>query len=207
MKVAVVNYGMGNLGSVRRALSELGAVVSVVDDPAELHAADRIVLPGVGSFAGAMESLTERGWTEAIRAQVLGEGKPILGICLGMQLLASRGYEHGVTAGLGLIEGEVVSLDTLGCTQRLPHVGWNEIVWHSGHALFDGIPVGTDFYFVHTFAFKPVDAQSVLALTDYGVPVVCAVGRANILGVQYHPEKSSRAGFRQLKLFLERSPC
>lgn len=207
MKVGVVNYGMGNIGSVRRALCRLGADPVSLDDPTELAEVDRFVIPGVGSFADAMANMVQRGWHDEIRRQVLEQGKLALGICLGMQLLASRGLEHGDTEGLDLIPGEVRRLDVLGCTLRIPHVGWNQLACVGEHPLCAGTPTGTDFYFVHSFAFVTQDPQDVLASVDYGVPVAAAVARGNALGLQHHPEKSGKAGFRQIKNFLEMAPC
>jgi len=207
MKVAIVDYSMGNLGSVIRALAELGADAFIAGRPEQLAAAERIVLPGVGSFADGMAHLAAHGWTEAIRQAVFA-GRPLLGICLGMQLLASRGTEGGDYAGLGLIPGEVSRLTALGCGQRIPHVGWNNIrvVGNSG-GLFVGIPNGTDFYFVHSFAFQATEISDVLADVNYGITFPAAVGRGHVFGAQFHPEKSSRAGFRLLRNFLDYKPC
>jgi glutamine amidotransferase len=207
MKIAIVNYGMGNIGSVRRALTELGADATPIEDPAKLDSADRIVLPGVGSFGDAMRNLVQRGWREELRRQVLDKGKPLLGICLGMQLLASRGTEDGESAGLDLVPGAIIALRELGCALRVPHVGWNSIASLSGHAFFSGIPTNTDFYFVHSFGFRPDDERHVIARTEYGISIVAAVGNGNVMGAQYHPEKSAKAGFRQLKNFLDFRPC
>jgi imidazole glycerol-phosphate synthase subunit HisH len=210
MKIAVVDYGLGNLGSVLRALAELGADAAIAERPEQLAAAERIILPGVGSFTDGMAYLNEHGWSDEIRRQTLEIGKPLLGICLGMQLLASVGSEGASgsnTPGLDLISGQVVRLDTLGCTLRIPHVGWNAIVPCGEPALFAGIPAGTDFYFVHSFAFRPARPEDILASTDYGVPVVAAIGNGCVLGTQFHPEKSSKAGLRLLKNFLELAPC
>jgi glutamine amidotransferase len=161
----------------------------------------------VGSFADGMAHLEERGWTAALRAEV-GAGKPLLGICLGMQLLASHGTEGGDTPGLDLVPGAVRRLEALGCALRVPHVGWNAITpAGSGGGLFAAISPGTDFYFVHSYAFVPESAEHVLARTDYGVPVVAAVARGNVFGTQFHPEKSSRAGLRLLRNFLEGAAC
>lgn len=208
MKVAVVDYGMGNLGSVNRALALLGAQGHIAGQPDDLKTADRIILPGVGSFGDGMRHLTERGWVEEIRRQVLENGKPLLGICLGMQLLATMGTEGEDTLGLGLIAGRVVRLDTIGCTLRIPHVGWNSIALsHSDSALFQGIPDGTDFYFVHSFAFQPANGSHIDATTPYDIPVVAAVSDGAVLGTQFHPEKSSKAGLRLLRNFLDFTPC
>lgn len=208
MKVAVVDYGMGNLGSVCRALSELGAEPRVAESPAQLSSADRLVLPGVGSFGEGMENLAAGGWIDEIRREVREMGKPLLGICLGMQLLAARGTEAGGAEGIGLLSGEVMRLDSMGCSLRLPHVGWNSVsLTAAADGLFAGIASGTDFYFVHSFAYRPTDQADVLAYTDYGIPVVAAVGQGSVLGTQFHPEKSSKAGFRLLRNFLELPPC
>ncbi len=207
MKIAIVDYGMGNLGSVSRALAELGAQPVITDHPEKLAEAARIVLPGVGSFADGMVNLAERGWIGAIREQV-ASGKPLLGICLGMQLLASHGTEGGNNAGFDLISGEVVRLDTLGCSLRIPHVGWNNVtLTNKSEELFADIPKGTDFYFVHSFAFRAEAGEDVLAYTDYGIPVVAAINHGRVFGTQFHPEKSSKAGFQLLKNFLNLKPC
>jgi imidazole glycerol-phosphate synthase subunit HisH len=203
MKVAVIDYGLGNLGSVRRAIAELGAEPVLADKPEQLAAADRVILPGVGSFADGMALLQKRGWVGPLRETK----KPVLGICLGMQLLASRGTEGGDTEGLDLIPGEVVGLETLGCELRIPHVGWNALTVPSSTRMLRGIPSGTDFYFVHSFVFQPREATDVAATTSYGVPVTAVVGRGNVMGTQFHPEKSSKAGFRVLRNFLDAGAC
>ncbi|MBS1141857.1 MAG: imidazole glycerol phosphate synthase subunit HisH [Proteobacteria bacterium] len=210
MKVAIIDYGMGNLGSVRRALDELDAKAVIVSRPEQAASADRLVLPGVGSFADGMASLRDSGWIAAIREQVVDKGKPLLGICLGMQLLADHGDEGlvgGFSQGLGLVRGKVVRLDRLGCAMRIPHVGWNAIEPATDTALFAGIPDGTDFYFVHSYAFQAEEPADVFATCDYGVRFAAAIGRGNVMGTQFHPEKSSRAGFSVLRNFLEISPC
>jgi glutamine amidotransferase len=211
MIVSIVDYGMGNLASVQRALLELGATPVVIDDPEQLQQADRIILPGVGSFGDAMELLQGRGWVEAIRAQVLDQGKALLGICLGMQLLAQSGSEGECdTSGLGLIPGDVVHLSRLGCTLRVPHVGWNAITaspLSPPSPLLAGIPDGTDFYFVHSYAFRTQEPSHLLASTDYDIPVAAVICSGSVFGTQFHPEKSSKAGFRLLKNFLEFSSC
>ena len=202
MKVALIDYGLGNLGSVRRAIGELGADPQLADTPAKLACADRIILPGVGAFADGMALLQKGGWVSAIREEA-GKGKPLLGICLGMQLLATQGLEGGRTEGLGLIPGDVVPLAGLGCELRIPHVGWNSVALRDpGASMMRGIPAGTDFYFVHSYAFQPSDERDVVATTSYGIPIPAAVARRSVMGTQFHPEKSSRAGFRLLRNFL-----
>jgi glutamine amidotransferase len=207
MKVALVNYGMGNLASVRRALEDLDAIVVDAQHPAALFDADRIVLPGVGAFAQGMERLEHGGWPEALQRLVGEEGRPILGICLGMQMLATEGDEGGPRPGLGLVEGRIRRLDALGCGLRIPHVGWNDVKHTDSHPLFAHIGQDADFYFVHSFAFDAAHGGDVAAWTDYGVPVAAAVSRGNVFGTQFHPEKSSKAGRQLLRNFLDHAPC
>ena len=212
MKVGVVDYGVGNLGSVLRALEELRVTPVLVNRATEMHATQCLILPGVGNFADCSRLLDAGGWVTALRDEVQGYGRPLLGVCVGMQLLADNSTEGAVeghyTAGLGLIPGEVRHLRSFGCTQRVPHVGWNGITRtrHDDH-LFHTIPDGTDFYFVHSYAFSPRDRADVLATTDCGVPVTAAVRRGQVWGTQFHPEKSSRAGLRLLRNFIEGSAC
>lgn len=207
MRVAVINYGMGNLGSVRRALAELGADVCIAESPPDLRSADRIILPGVGSFADGMANLVAQGWLDELRGECCERNKPLLGICLGMQLLASDGTEGGHSLGLDLIAGSVVRLDTLGCQHRIPHVGWNGVHGRQDSVLFKGLPEGTDFYFVHSFVFRTRNETHVSATADYGVMIAAAVERDHIFGTQFHPEKSSKAGFKVLQNFLSYRPC
>jgi glutamine amidotransferase len=202
MKVGVVNYGMGNLGSVRRAFEDLGATVVIATEPSVLFYTDRIVLPGVGNFAEGMQRLRAGGWVEALNSLVREHQRPLLGICLGMQMLAAEGEEGGVTAALGFIPGRIRRIDALGCTLRVPHVGWNEVDYTAPEPLFAGVPDGSDFYFVHSYAFEPSDDRDVVARTDYGVPLVAAVRHGVVVGTQFHPEKSSRGGRQLLRNFL-----
>lgn len=212
MKVGVIDYGVGNLGSVLRALEELGVAPVLVNRAAEMHATDCLILPGVGNFADCARLLNEGGWNTALREEVFGYKKPLLGICVGMQLLADNSTEgaaegHNIL-GLGFIPGQVRHLGSFGCSLRVPHVGWNGITrtCRDDH-LLTGIPDGTDFYFVHSFAFAPQDPADVLATTDYDVSIAAAVRRGNIWGTQFHPEKSSRAGIRLLRNFIEGPAC
>ncbi len=214
MRVGVIDYGVGNLGSVMRALEELRSNPILVTRPSDLHLVDSIILPGVGNFTDCAQILYRDGWSDAIHEEASLKCKPLLGICLGMQLLATSGAEGARdncangTRGLGLIPGRVLELAVLGCSLRIPHVGWNEIkIQTSSGTLFDGIPDGTDFYFVHSYAFVAENPAHVLATSIYGVPVVAAVRRENVWGTQFHPEKSSRAGFRLLRNFIDSATC
>jgi len=204
--VALVYYGINNLASVRRALTDLGADVVIAERPDALAAASRIVLPGVGAFGEAMGRLRGGGWVEALREQVVDRGTPFLGICLGMQVLATSSDEAGFHEGLGLVPGCVRRLDAFGCSLRIPHVGWNEVHFVDNAALFRAIPQATDFYFVHSYAFAPDCAETVCATTTYGATLTAAVQHGHIFGTQFHPEKSSRAGRQILRNFLEHQP-
>ena len=207
MKVAIINYGMGNLGSVRRALEDLGADAFIAEHPFALAAANRAILPGVGAFGEGMVRLRDGGWTQALQHFAQVDRKPLLGICLGMQMLVSEGEEHGHTAGLGLIDGRVRHLGDLGCELRVPHVGWNDVKFPAEQPLFAHVPQHSDFYFVHSYAVVAAHAEDVAAVADYGVEVVAGLRHGNVFGTQFHPEKSSRVGRQVLRNFLEYVAC
>jgi glutamine amidotransferase len=214
MIVGVVDYGVGNVGSVVRALEELRVTPVLISRAADSHTADSFILPGVGNFTDCASLLHEGGWRQALLDEVQGGGKPLLGICLGMQLLATFGMEGAPdnefigTPGLDLLPGRVENLRVLGCKLRVPHVGWNDVTSSpKSDVLFNGIADGTDFYFVHSYAFVPDDPSHVVATTRYDIQVTAAVRFGHIWGTQFHPEKSSRAGFRILQNFIENSPC
>jgi glutamine amidotransferase len=204
MSVLIIDYGMCNLGSVKRAFEECGATAEISDSPSDAGKASHLVLPGVGAFADAMKNIVSAGWDVALRKNVIDQEIPILGICLGMQLLAERGFEGGSHEGLGLIGGEVIKIhDTESTgTLRVPHVGWNEIQKKKDHALLNKVESKTDFYFVHSYCFKAANSEDILATTSYGLEFASIVQRKKIMGVQFHPEKSSRAGFQIIKNFL-----
>lgn len=206
MNVGIINYGMGNIGSVVRALSLLGVQPLVMDSPKDFDRVQKVILPGVGAFSAAMRNLRESGWVEAFAVHVRQGGMPLLGICLGMQLLADEGEENGPSEGLGLIPGRVVPIPASETT-RVPHVGWNEVVSTGGSTLLDGIPAGTDFYFVHSYVFATAETSHVAATSNYGGQFAAAVSRDNVSGTQFHPEKSSRAGAKLLQNFLGNVAC
>ena len=206
MNVAIVNYGMGNLASVEKAVETLGHSAFVIDDPMHIDGSDRLILPGVGAFGEGMDRLERGGWVEPIRSAAAA-GKPLLGICLGMQFLAERGKEGAERDGLGLIPGEIVSLRDLGCQERVPHVGWNETCATRDDPLFAGLPASADYYYVHSYAFSPASAANVLATVDYGCDVTAVVRSGRIWGTQFHPEKSSKAGLQLLRNFIELAEC
>jgi imidazole glycerol-phosphate synthase subunit HisH len=199
--IAVVDYGMGNRRSVEKALEHVGTRAVITRDPAELQAADGLVIPGVGAFPLAMRRLTELGLVALIRDRAAA-GVPILGICLGMQLLFERSEELEPTDGLGLLEGTVTKLETGGL--RVPHIGWNEVSFRAdGGPLIEGLPVGgCAFYHVHSLAARPSRPQDVIGTTEYGERFATIVGRDAVMGVQFHPEKSSAHGLKMLGNFV-----
>ncbi len=202
-KVAVIDYGAGNLRSVAKAVEAAGGDVLVTADPAEVLNADRIVLPGVGAFAHCIGSLKRvPGLVAALERRVREQGAPFLGVCVGMQLLADRGTEHGATDGLGWIGGAVTRLAPGDAALKIPHMGWTEVAPRTAHPV---VGAGTG-YFVHSYRFAPSDAASVVADCDYGGSFAAAVGRDNILGVQFHPEKSQAYGLGVLSAFLKWRP-
>jgi glutamine amidotransferase len=199
VQIAVVDYGMGNRRSVEKALLHVGAQASVTSDASHLRAADGLVVPGVGAFPRAMESLRSLGLDDLLRERVEA-GTPVLGICLGMQLAFERSTELGGARGLGLVPGEVRQLNP--GELKLPHIGWNEVAFvERGSALIGGLPMRCAFYHVHSFAPVPTFPEDVLGSATYGAPFVTAVQRGSFYGVQFHPEKSSAAGMRLLANF------
>jgi glutamine amidotransferase len=211
MRIAVVDYGSGNLASASRALAlaadrlGLAVTVSVTADPDAVAAADRIVLPGQGAFADCAHGLASvNGMTDAIEAATRA-GRPFLGICVGMQLMAERGLEHEVTRGFGWIKGDVAEMPAPGL--RLPQMGWNELLFVPGsHKLLDGLAPGDNVYFVHSYALTAGDPAETIGTTDYGGPVVAFVASGNRAGTQFHVEKSQEVGLRILANFLTWSP-
>ncbi len=204
--VGVLDYGMGNLHSVRNALETLGADVMVCSRPEDIWNVDRLVMPGVGTFDRCMANLTRDGLIEAVRESVFKDGKPIFGICLGMQVMATRGFENGEHDGLGWIDAEVVRLKPDDTTLRIPHVGWDNIEWRDGLGLFSGLPPSPEFYFVHSYHMKCRNILESVATCDYGENVTVAVRKNNIFGTQFHPEKSQDYGLGVLSNFLKWQP-
>jgi glutamine amidotransferase len=209
--VALIDYGSGNLASAAKALAKAaegtGHDIVTTADPAAVKAAERIVLPGVGAFADCMRGLSSiPGMVAMLREKVLKEGAPFLGICVGMQLLATVGREFGDHAGLGWIAGEVVKIAPSDPALKIPHMGWNELQIARRHALLDGIDSGAHAYFVHSYQFKPALPDDLIATTDYGGTLTAVIGNENIAGTQFHPEKSQATGLKLLSNFLKWRP-
>ncbi len=189
---------MGNLRSVEKALKKVGGDVLVTSNPDHLEQAEAVVLPGVGAFRDCIKNLQQRGLLEGV-LEAIHEGKPYLGICLGLQILFTESEEFGYTRGLDVIRGRVVRFRTEGL--KIPHMGWNTVSYRREHPLFAGIPDGSYFYFVHSYYVVPEDDDVVLGTTDYGVEFVSAVQKGNIMAVQFHPEKSQSLGLQMLGNF------
>lgn len=202
--IAVADYGMGNLHSVRKALESLGATVAVTDDPAELESAPGFILPGVGAFGDAMQGLQVRGILETARnraAEAAGGGRPFLGICLGMQVLVDEGEEDPGVRGLGVISGTCPRL--VRSTVKIPHMGWNSLAFRQpDNPLFDGLGDSPSVYFVHSYEVRPSDPGDVAAVADYEGEVVASLRRANLFATQFHPEKSQKVGLGILANFI-----
>jgi glutamine amidotransferase len=216
MRVAIIDYGSGNLRSATKAFeraareSGIAAEIELTDKADRVAAADRIVLPGVGAFADCRAGLDAvPGMVEALEEAVRGKGKPFLGICVGMQLMASRGLEKVVTDGLGWIAGDVREMTPADAALKIPQIGWNTIHVKHSHPLLDGIETGEKglhAYFVHSYQFDTKRVEDMLAVTDYGGPVPAIVGRDNMVGTQFHPEKSQALGLALIANFLRWKP-
>ncbi|MBI5164324.1 MAG: imidazole glycerol phosphate synthase subunit HisH [Magnetospirillum sp.] len=214
MRVAIVDYGSGNLRSAAKAFERvvaeagLGAKVTVTADADVVARADRIVLPGVGAFADCKAGLLALpGMVEAMSEQVLERGRPFLGICVGMQLLATTGKEHGIHAGLDWIPGEVLPITPSDAALKVPHMGWNELAFVPGrHPLLADLPENPHAYFVHSYRFACAEPRHSLARVDYGGPITAVVGKDSIVGTQFHPEKSQATGLKVIENFLRWSP-
>lgn len=212
MTIAVIDYGSGNLHSAAKAIElaarENGETVSVTSDAKALKDAKRVVLPGVGAFADCKRGLAGiPGMIEALEKEVIRNGKPFLGICVGMQLMAERGLEDGVHEGLDWIKGEVRKLTPSDPTLKIPHMGWNDLQMKSKrHPLFKGLESGSDAYFVHSYHLVCENERDVLAETDYGGSVAAVIGRDNMVGTQFHPEKSQAVGLKLIANFLAWNP-
>jgi imidazole glycerol-phosphate synthase subunit HisH len=210
--VALIDYGSGNLRSAEKALARVaseagtGHEIVVTADPAQVDSAERIVLPGVGAFADCMRGVSSiSGMIDVLEERVLTRGTPFLGICVGMQLLAEVGREHGDHKGFGWISGDVVRISPRDASLKIPHMGWNALSLNVMHPMLSGMN-SADVYFVHSYCIRPSNRAHVLATTDYGGEIAAIVGRDNIIGTQFHPEKSQATGLAFLERFLTWRP-
>lgn len=202
--IVIIDYGMGNLRSVQKGLEKVGATAEITSDPAKILAAERVILPGVGAFADAMDELRRRDLIAPLK-EILAADKPFLGICLGLQLLFERGHEDGLHEGLGFFAGEVVRFE-VPAGFKVPHMGWNELDVRRPTPLLEGLPERPHMYFVHSYYAAPVDPEIVIAEASYPAPFTAMVGRGNVFAAQFHPEKSQTDGLRILRNFAEYAP-
>jgi imidazole glycerol-phosphate synthase subunit HisH len=207
MEAVIIDYGSGNLRSAAKAFERAGAAVRVTADADEVRRAERVVLPGVGAFADCKRGLDAvPGMVEALEETVRRRGRPFLGICVGMQLMATCGREFETVPGLGWLKGEVVSIRPADRRFKIPHMGWNELLFQRPHALTDGLAPGAHAYFVHSFHLAGGDNTDLVATTDYGGPVTAIVAHDNVAGTQFHPEKSQETGLKLIANFLAWRP-
>ena len=200
--IAIIDYGVGNLFSLSSSFAAIGVEAVVTSDPAVIRAADRLILPGVGAFEDAAYKLRESGMADLVKEEA-AKGKPIMGICLGMQLLFEKSFEYGEHEGLGLIKGSVRPIsDVIPTGLKIPHIGWNALHFTRPNPLFKYLKEGEFVYFVHSFYAADCD-DAVIATAEYGAPLTAAVGRGNVFGCQFHPEKSGNVGLKILKAFCE----
>ena len=213
MRVAIVDYGSGNLRSAAKAFERaaaeggISARIETTNEPEAVARADRVVLPGVGAFADCRRGLAAvPGLEAALHETAIAHGRPFLGICVGMQLMADRGREFETVAGLGWIAGEVVAIEPRDPALKIPHMGWNEIEPRTPHPLLTGLGAGAHAYFVHSYHFRLAGPADLVAVTDYGGPLTAVIGHGNLAGTQFHPEKSQEAGLRLIGNFLRWRP-
>tara|TARA_B100000965_G_C19592400_1_gene758547 strand:- start:143 stop:763 length:621 start_codon:yes stop_codon:yes gene_type:complete len=200
--IGVINFGLGNLGSITNSFEEINCKSIIIDNPIDINKVDHLILPGVGSFRVGMENLLKKGWEKSIFDH-FKKGKPILGICLGMQLLFDWGEEDGGHKGLGLIKGQVKKMKTVK-NRKLPHVGWNELNFKKKHPIFENVREHVDYYFVHSYECEVEDKSNIISTSNYGAEVVSCVGNGkNVVGTQFHPEKSPPNGLSILKNFFD----
>ncbi len=202
--IAIIDYGSGNVGAIANIYKQLKVPHLITGDLSELAQAERYILPGVGAFDTTMKHLKDSGMVELLNEQVLGSGKKVLGICVGMQILAESS-EEGEESGLGWIKGRVRKIDPskLPAAPRLPHMGWNTVITTPGARLFDGVDAAHGFYFLHSFYFDPARTEDVTATVDYGGQITCGVAHGNVFGMQFHPEKSHANGVAIFRNFAE----
>lgn len=203
MKIGIINYEMGNIESVKNSIVRLGYEYEIIDNSHNFENFNRLILPGVGSFKQGMDNLVQSGIDLKLKTYVKNENVKLLGICLGMQMLATFGDEGGGSAGLDLIPGNVSRMSGNGSVLKLPHVGWNQVYFMKNNKIFNGMSDCLDFYFVHSYFFIPDDKNNILATTFYGSQFPCIINKGNVFGYQFHPEKSSKAGSIILKNFIE----
>jgi imidazole glycerol-phosphate synthase subunit HisH len=202
IKVAIINYGIGNIRSLYNSLKKIEIEAEIITDPELIYKFSKVFLPGVGSYKDAIEMIKKIGWDKAIKKFTFNKNKSLFGICVGMQILSTYGYEYGKSEGLNIIEGDVKHLDKQNCELKLPHIGWNNIKIINKNLITENISDDSDFYFVNSYAYKLKDTNRLIATTNYGIEFPSIINKQNIFGTQFHPEKSSKAGIQILKNFI-----
>ncbi len=202
IKVAIINYGIGNIRSLYNSLKKIEIEAEIITDPESIYKFDKVFLPGVGSYKDAIEKIKKIGWDKAIKNFSSNQNKSLFGICVGMQILSTYGYEHGISNGLDIIKGEILRMDEHGCELKLPHIGWNNIKVLNKNLLTENLNNEDNFYFVNSYSFKTVNSNELIATTSYGIEFPSIINKQNVFGTQFHPEKSSKAGIQILKNFI-----
>ena len=202
IKVAIINYGIGNIRSLYNSLKKIEIEAEIITDPETIYKFNKVFLPGVGSYKDAIEKIKKIGWDKAIKNFLSNQNKSLFGICVGMQILSTYGYEHGISNGLDIIKGEILRMDEHGCGLKLPHIGWNNIKVLNKNLLTENLNNEDNFYFVNSYSFKAVNSNELIATTSYGIEFPSIINKQNVFGTQFHPEKSSKAGIQILKNFI-----
>jgi glutamine amidotransferase len=201
-KVAIINYGTGNIRSLYNSLKKIEVEAEIIVDPESIYKFDKVFLPGVGSYKDAMDMIKKKGWERPIKTFSSNKNKSLFGICVGMQILSTFGYEYGKSNGLDIIKGNVERLDKQGCDLKLPHIGWNNIKILNKNLLTENLVDDSNFYFVNSYSFKLINSNEIIASTTYGMEFPSIINKKNVFGTQFHPEKSSKAGIQILKNFI-----
>jgi len=202
IRVAIINYGIGNIRSLYNSLKRIEVEAEIITDPDSINKFDKIFLPGVGSYKDAIEKIKYIGWDKAIKNFSSNQNKSLFGICVGMQILSTCGYEYGKSNGLNIIKGEVLKMNKLGCDLKLPHIGWNNIKILNQNLITENLNNEANFYFVNSYSFKIDNSKELIATTSYGIEFPSIINKQNVYGTQVHPEKSSKAGMQILKNFI-----
>ena len=202
IKVAIINYGIGNIRSLYNSLKKIEVEAEIITDPDTINQFDKVFLPGVGSYKDAIEKIKNIGWDKAIKNFSSNQNKSLFGICVGMQILSTCGYEYGKSNGLNIIKGEVLRMNKLGCDLKLPHIGWNNIKILNQNLITENLNNEANFYFVNSYSFKIDNSKELIATTSYGIEFPTIINKQNVFGTQFHPEKSSKAGMQILKNFI-----
>ena len=202
-KVAIINYGIGNIRSLYNSLKKLNVEVEIIVNPELIYKFNKVFLPGVGSYKDAIQLIKKTGWEKSIKDFSSNKNKKLFGVCVGMQILSTYGYEHGKSDGLDIIKGDVEHMYKQGCNLKLPHIGWNSIKILNKSLITENLPNDSDFYFVNSYSFKIVNSDQLIATTKYGIEFPSIINKDNVFGTQFHPEKSSNVGMQILKNFID----